>query len=360
MTALIAESRGILLKHAKNIKISGEGAEIVCRGKMIEVCVDSCENISIADLHFDYHRPTVSEFAVVDAGDGYADIRIHKDSEYKIENGLMIWYGEGWIYNTRLAQELDLERNDVQRLWDPLKGMNLEEIKPFLVRASGTNKMKTGRIYQLREIFRDYAAVFTKGSKNISWKDVNFLFMHGMGVVCQFSENLSFDSVAIVPTVKAAELLLHGLTVCIFQAAKGSCWLKTAFLKERTTMPSMFMEPTCRLWKNCNKQVKVRFMQKQTYGFMAFNQGDEIEFINNESYKSTGKNMVKEAILINPKEILLTLKKEFLLSLIQGMSWRMSPGLRKWKFGVAGYPGFLPVAFFYLHGEKFWSKETSF
>jgi hypothetical protein len=40
---------------------------------MIEVCIDSSENISIAGLHFDYHRPTVSEFTVIAAGDGYAD-----------------------------------------------------------------------------------------------------------------------------------------------------------------------------------------------------------------------------------------------------------------------------------------------
>ena len=101
---------GILLKHAKNFKISGAGAEIVYRGKMIEVCIDSCENISISDLHFDYHRPTVSEFKVVEVGEDYVDLQIHKDSNYKIENGNIIWFGEGWTFTTPiLAQELNLE-----------------------------------------------------------------------------------------------------------------------------------------------------------------------------------------------------------------------------------------------------------
>jgi len=93
---------GILLKHAKNFNISGEGAEIVYRGKMIEVCIDSCENISLSDLHFDYHRPTVSEFQVVALGEDYVDLQIHKDSEYRIEDGNIIWYGEGWTSNTRI------------------------------------------------------------------------------------------------------------------------------------------------------------------------------------------------------------------------------------------------------------------
>lgn len=183
---------GILLKHARNFEISGEGAEIVYRGKMIEVCVDSCENILISDLHFDYHRPTVSEFKVVGVGDDYADIQIHKDSKYKIENDSIIWCGEGWIYSTPiLAQELNLKINDVRRLRNPLKGMRFEEIQPGLVRVWGEHKVKKGHIYQLRETFRDYAAVFTRRSKNITWKNVNFYFLHGMGLVSQFSENLT-------------------------------------------------------------------------------------------------------------------------------------------------------------------------
>ena len=81
---------GILLEGAKHFNIRGPGAEIFCRGKMIEVCIDSCENITISGLHFDYHRPTVSEFQVVEVGEDYVDLQIHKDSEYRIEDGDII------------------------------------------------------------------------------------------------------------------------------------------------------------------------------------------------------------------------------------------------------------------------------
>ena len=118
---------GILLKKAKYFELSGVDAEIIYRGKMIEVCIDSSENVTISDLHFDYHRPTVSEFKVVELGDGYAEIEIHKDSKYRIENEDIIWYGEGWTYNTPiLAQELNLDSNDVRRLWNPVKGMRFK------------------------------------------------------------------------------------------------------------------------------------------------------------------------------------------------------------------------------------------
>lgn len=216
---------GILLKHAKNFKISGAGAEIVYRGKMIEVCIDSCENISIADLHFDYHRPTVSEFTVIAVGDDYAEIQIHKDSKYKIENGNIIWYGEGWTCNTRmLGQELNMETNDVRRLWNPIEGMQFEEVKPGLVRARGAHKVKKDHVYQLRETFRDYAAVFTRRSKNITWKNVNFHFLHGMGIVCQFSENLTFDSVSIAPDSTSGRTTAAWADCLHISGCKGKCW----------------------------------------------------------------------------------------------------------------------------------------
>jgi len=39
---------------------------------------------------------------VVAVGEDYVDLQIHKDSEYRIEDGNIIWYGEGWTSNTRI------------------------------------------------------------------------------------------------------------------------------------------------------------------------------------------------------------------------------------------------------------------
>jgi len=85
---------GILLEGAKHFRISGPDASLFYRGKMIEVCIDRCQDIEISDLHFDYHRPTVSEFTVTAVGDGAVDLQIHRDSQYRIDNGQIIWEGE--------------------------------------------------------------------------------------------------------------------------------------------------------------------------------------------------------------------------------------------------------------------------
>jgi hypothetical protein len=318
---------GILLKHAKNIEISGAGAEIVCRGKMIEVCIDSCEDITINDLHFDYNRPTVSEFKIIASGDDYADMQIHKDSKYKIENGSITWIGEGWNYDTGLAQELDLQTNEVRRMPDPLKGMRLEEIKPFFVHAIGKQKMKTGRIYQLRDTFRDYAGVFTRRSKNISWENVNFHFLHGMGLVSQFSENLTFDSVSIAPDSASGRTTSAWADCLHISDCKGKVLVKDCIFSgahdDAINVHGTYLSV---VEKISDKQLKVRFMHNQTYGFMPFNPGDEIEFVNHKSFRSYGLNKVKEALMLNPKEILLTLEENgpselSLKDVIENVTW---------------------------------------
>lgn len=319
---------GILLEKANYFNISGSGAKIICRGKMIEVCIDSCQNIIISDLHFDYYRPTVSEFKVVDAGVDYAELQIHEDSKYKIENGNIIWYGEGWTCNTRmLGQELNLETNDARRLWNPIEGMQFEEIKPGLVKARGEHKVKKDNVYQLRETFRDYAAVFTRRSKNIIWKNVNFYFLHGMGLVSQFSENLTYDAVSVAPEKNSGRTTAAWADILHVSGCKGKILVKNCIFKgahdDAVNIHGTYLRV---VEKVSDKQIKVRFMHKQTYGFMAVNKGDEIEFVDCESYESHGKNKVTDAIMLNPKEILVTLEKNIpqeleLEDVIENVTW---------------------------------------
>jgi len=301
---------GILLEGAKHFRISGPGARIFYRGKMIEVCIDSCRDISISDLHFDYHRPTVSEFAVAAVGEGYVDLRIHKDSHYKVENGQITWQGEGWSYKTGLAQELDLRNNEVWRRRDPLAGMTLEEIEPFLIRARGKHNMRPQRVYQIRNTRRDCAGVFTRRSRDITWKNVRFQFLHGMGLVNQFSENLTFDAVVVAPDETNGRTTAAWADCIQVSGCKGKVLVKDCLFSGAHDDAINIHGTHLRVVERVSdKQIKVRFMHPQTFGFMAFNPGDEIEFVRWDSLKTYGPNRIKDAQLLNPKELLLTLNE---------------------------------------------------
>lgn len=338
---------GILIKQSKHFEITGAGAKIVYHGKMIEVCIDSCEDISISDLAFDYQRPTVSEYEVVDVTENHAEIKIHKDSEYKIEENKLIWVGEGWSHETGLAQELNLQTNEVQRMRDPLDGLEFEEVAPFVVRARGSHNLKSGMVYQLRDTFRDYAAVFTSRSKNISWTGVNFQFLHGMGLVSQFSENLTYKSVSIAPDSASGRTTAAWADCIHVSGCRGKLLVKDCIFSgahdDAINIHGTYLRVVEQL---TDKQIKVRFMHAQTYGFMAFNPGDEIEFVNRESLKSYGQNRVLEAILLNPKDLLLTLAEATpnqlkLEDVIENITWTPEVEVRGCQVNRIPTRGFL-------------------
>ena len=300
---------GILLHGARHVKLSGPGAQLFYRGKMIEVCIDGCQSIIISDLHFDYHRPTVSEFSVAAVGEGYADLKIHRDSQYTIENGKITWQGEGWSYSTGLAQELDLSTNEVWRRRDPLNGMTLKGVESFLVRAHGKHTMRQGRVYQIRNTFRDCCGAFTRRSKDIIWKDVRFRFMHGMGLVNQFSEDLTFDSVTIAPDEEGGRTTAAWADCIQVSGCRGKILVKDCVFSGAHD-DAINIHGTHLRVVEClsDRRIKVRFMHAQTFGFMAFNPGDQITFVHWDSLECYGANQVVQAEMLNPKELLLTLK----------------------------------------------------
>jgi len=299
---------GIYLKNAKHVRVNGQGARIVFRGKMVEVCIDRSEDIEITDLKFDYHRPTVSEYKVTAVDGDTFDLQVHKDSKYEIRDGKLIWVGEGWEKTGNLIQELNPETGVVRRTRISLEGMEIKEIAAFHLRATGSSRMKLGHVYQVRDTFRDYAAVFTRRSKDIVWRDVNFHFLHGMGLVSQFSENLTFDNVAIAPDPASGRTTAAWADGIHVSGCRGKVVIKDCKFSGLHDDPINVHGTHLRVIEQLSgNQVKVRFMHDQTFGFMAFNPGDEIAFVRWDSLEIYAPNTVKAAELVNPKEMVLAL-----------------------------------------------------
>jgi hypothetical protein len=131
-----------------------------------------------------------------------------------------------------------------------------------------------------------------------------------MGLVSQFSENLTYDAVSIAPDSTSGRTTAAWADILHISGCKGKVLVKDCIFKgahdDAINIHGTYLQVVEKISEN---QLKLRFMHPQTYGFLAVNPGDEIEFVDGESYESRGLNRVKDAILLNPKEILLTLEK---------------------------------------------------
>lgn len=304
----------ILIDRSSHVRLEGAGARIVCRGKMIELCIDHSHDVEVSGLSFDYHRPTVSEFTVVDAQPGFADIAVHLDSTYQINAGRLTWVGEGWTCppdgRRLLAQRLDRETGYLNRCPNPLASLTLEEQRPGQLRCTGDHTLRAGDVYQVRDTFRDCVGVFMNRSSDVRFRKLNFFFLHGMGVLCQFTRDILLDQVSIAPdpgsgrTTSAWADCLHcsgcaGLVVvqdCTFDGAHDDA------INVHGTYLRVVGRPA-------EHEVRLRFMHDQTYGFAAFIAGDEVEFVRANTLQSYATHRVVNAVMINPRDMLLTLDR---------------------------------------------------
>ncbi len=306
----------------KNVQVKADGAEIVFRGKTMNAGINHCENISIEGFDFDYFRPTVSEMRVLNIGEHFADVEIHKDSKYEIIDSTLIWLGEGWSFKVQnYWQEVDPVLKRVKR-----KSMNSDKMTFF---ETGENRIKIrfgknpgfvqGDIYQNRNTFRDYAAVFMQNSKNISWKNTHVYFMHGLGFVSQFCENITFDSLVVKPRGSSGRTSSAWADVLHFSGCKGKILIANSYLSAMQDDAVNVHGTHLRIaGVIAPKKIKVRFMHPQTYGFDAFFVGDSIEFINARNLLPYFKNQITQVEKLNDKEFELTLNRSIPINIQPG------------------------------------------
>lgn len=303
----------LYLNNCRFVDIKGRGAKLVMRGKMIETCLDHSENIILDGLTYDYYRPTVSELTVVNTGDHFADLQIHPESKYSIKDSLLTFQCEGWQHKPFwLWQVLDTTTGDLQRTDIAVDSIRYAETGTNQVRAwfKKNPGFKTGLVYQNRDVTRDCSGIFMQRSKNISLKNIHINFMHGMGVVSQFCQNIRMDHISVRPDPASGRTCAAWADILHFSGCRGNIEISNSYLSGANDDAINIHGTYLRVISTTKpQQVLVRFMHNQTYGFDAFIPGDSIAFIHAETLREYSNNVVVQAQKINAKDFLLTLKK---------------------------------------------------
>jgi hypothetical protein len=301
----------LMVDSSSFVSLTGANAVINLRGKMIETYINSSRNVNIDGLSFDYQRPTVSEFTVIKAISNYADAVVAADSKFTVKDSVLTWLGEGWSYQPdSYWQVYNHTTGELARMEIPQEHLRYAETGPhglrvFFKKDPGFQK---GFTYQNRDVTRDCAGIFIQKSKYINLDHIRIFFMHGMGVVSQFSQNLRFTNV----TVKAK----GGLTcaawadILHFSGCSGKIEIADSYLSgandDAINIHGTFLKITEKLSPT---QVKVKFMHDQTYGFDAFSNGDSIGLVRPVSLLTYQNNKVLSVEKLNNKEFLLKLSK---------------------------------------------------
>ncbi len=351
----------IFLKNKKNIVIDGNGATLLIHGKMTPMLFDVCENVTVRNLCVDYACPTMSEFTVISADGESCVIRINPECLFRIEGNEIIWHGEQslsgkpyWedscqgnrrhikILDRKIGQCRDFKRSDMCFK----KIERIDEVTLRLYPENPEADFREDCVFQTRNIVRDQTGSLFQRCRNLVFEDMRIKFMHGLGIVSQFCENVTFRNCDLTPG--------NGRTVA-----------STADFFQFSGCRGKLIIENCKAWgahddyinvhgthlriveiNNDESSMVVRFMHDETWGMQAFEIGDELEFIKWDTLIPYAKTTVSDYERINDTDIKLIVSGslpqiEVGKDVVENATWTPDLKVSGCDFGVTAGRGIL-------------------
>ncbi|KAA9036542.1 right-handed parallel beta-helix repeat-containing protein [Ginsengibacter hankyongi] len=317
---------GMLFENLSNITLEGNNTLLVYHGKMMLMAIDRCHNFKVKDLQFDFERPTMSEMKIVSKTKTEVVADVTRDSWYAIEkqnnHNKLIWYGEGWKTNNPFVIGYVPEKEMMYYTsWNPFAESNAIEISPFKIRFSGDfsgANFNEGDILTIRDPYRDEVGVFNNRSHNVTFENLKFYYIHGLGIVSQLSENIDINEVSVAPRPGSGRVIAAFADCFHFSGCYGSVTIEDCLASGSHDDPINVHGTYLRITSSDSDKVLLQFMHPQTWGFNAFDRGDSIEFVNHRTLIPFAIAVVKSSKMISKKEIELRLDRHVPLQIQQG------------------------------------------
>nr|WP_183578280.1 right-handed parallel beta-helix repeat-containing protein [Mucilaginibacter sp. X5P1]MBB6140906.1 hypothetical protein [Mucilaginibacter sp. X5P1] len=302
-----------LLENCNDLTIEGNNTEIILHGKMISLAIINCSNIKVRHISFDYERPTISELTVKSVTADAIETVINPNSKYNIDKGQISFYGEGWKINAFHTVVFDPVSGMMRYgSFQPFLQSKAIEQSPFNVRFEGDFKGSTlhpGDVITVRDPYRDNCGAFIHLSKDVQLEDLKMYFMHGLGIVSQFSQNISLYKVIVAPKKNSGRVIASFADCFHFSGCRGLIKIDSCFTSGAHDDAVNIHGTHLQIIAVSSRKIKVRFMHPQTYGFKAFFAGDSIAFVNPKTLLPLGYAKLTMAKLINRREMEIKVDK---------------------------------------------------
>ncbi len=340
---------GLLFENMNDLTIDGNNSLFVFHGKMITFAFSNCNNIKLQNVSEDFERPSMSELTFLDVKPNEAIVSINPASTYSIIDEKLVFYGEGWRMNDNFSILIDtVSGTNIYSSFGPVQNSKAVELAPYRIKLTGdfrNTNYKPGSILTIRDPIRDQVGMFINLSKNIQLHNVNMHYMHGLGIISQFSEDLKYTKVNITPSKgRAVASFADGMH---FSGCKGKIEIDSCRFKGLHDDPINVHGTYLQITKvNSPTQLVVKFMHGQTYGFSAFFENDSIALIHSRMLKTAALGKVKSAKLISEREMLIDMEAPFKEEIKQGdclenITWTPSLEVRNSRFESTNTRGLL-------------------
>ena len=307
----------VLIEGFKNLTIDFMGADLIFHDRMQPITIDSSENITIKNVNIDWDVPMTAQGQITAVGDNYIDVAVNAESPYKIENDKIFFIGEGWKSELTDIMEFDKETKFIAAgcgdgcLGNGFYFYNAKQISPGIVRINYKTERRptVGNYLVLRHSARDHPGTFITNSRNVNIQNLNMFQNAGLGILSQYSENLSFANVKCVPNTLKNRVFGGHDDGLHFSNCKGQITVDHCRFSGLMDDPINVHGTSVQIIKKINEQkLLCRFMHDQSYGFVWARPGETIGFIENEAMNTFGTCKVQSFKAINAREFEIVFK----------------------------------------------------
>jgi len=302
----------VMIENMQNLTIDCMGSDFIYHDRIQPFTVDKSTNIVIKNVSIDWDIPLTAQAEIIDVTDSYIDIAINThESPYIIEKDKLVFVGEGW--KSRWGGVMEFERGtkyvapgtgDAGCLGSGYQNYKAQELKDGLVRLNYNFKRKPakGNWLVLRHSARDHAGIFIIDSKDVTIVNLNMYHNAGLGILSQYSENLTFRNVNCVPNLLKNRILSGHDDGFHYSNCKGLITIDSCRFLALMDDPVNVHGTSVRIMEKKDDNTLIcKFMHNQSIGFIWARSGEKVGFIENEAMNTIGTGTVNKFTVLSPE-----------------------------------------------------------
>ena len=283
-----------VFENIQNLIIDGNGSTLIFHEQMQPFTFDNCKNVILKDISIDWDQPLIAQAEVLKVTNDFIELDIDlKQAPFRVDEAKLIFtVGRFGLEPWKGTMEFDREGHfvvpqtgDQGCLGKGWENYLTENVIPGVIRIyyPFLRKPAVGNFLVMRHAERIHSGIFIQESKNITVQNVNLYHATGLGILAQFSEDLTFDRYRAIPNKRKKRYFGGGDDGLQVSNCKGQITVKNCEFAGLMDDPINVHGTSVRIEQIVSdKQLKCRFVHHQSEGMNWGHAGDLISFIENK------------------------------------------------------------------------------
>ena len=282
-----------LIKDMRNVTIEGDGSDFMFHGCMVPFAVKGSSNVTIKGVSVDYDYPWTFEGTVLssDPVSRSFTVKVFPDTKYRIEGDRLFFGGYDWEYP--MGESILFDPKTHRPFFDTCAydhgywsgEMGARDVPP--VGSVWDDKGPTG-------LNRRFPAMAVLSSKNINIEDVHIYRSGGMGLIAEYSENITGKGFSTAAHEGSPRMVTTSADATHFVSCNGKITIENSLfesmLDDAANIHGIYMLVDSVLSSNT---LRAHFGHFQQVGDQFADEGDVISFVDKSNLRPVGSGRIR-------------------------------------------------------------------